>query len=325
MRGWMMMAVVMVAVVGSVIGVGGCSRGGSGADSGRVSLALNWKAEPEFGGIYEAVRIGAFGRRGIELQITGGPGAPVVPMVAAGTADFGIASADEVVMARARGVDVVAVFATYQTCPQGLMAHASRGFTKLADVFASPGTVAMEPGLPYAKFLEQKYGGAKVKVVPYNYSMAPFLSDPTLTQQCFVTSEPIAAKRLGADPRVFLVADSGYNPYTAVVITRGEVLRKNAERVRAVVEALREGWAGYLKNPGPADEVMGKLNKEMDAATFAAAAAAQKPLIETAGAAVGSMTEARWAELIEQLRKLELIEGKVEASACFGGVDGKRK
>ncbi len=225
-----------------------------------LSLALNWKPEPEFGGVFDAERLGAFAKRGLTVQRTGGPGAPVVQMVTAQQVSFGIASADEVVLARDRGSDIVAIFATYQTCPQGLMTHAARGLGSLDALFAAAGTLAVEPGLPYVKFLEQRYGFGALQVVPYSYSIGPFLSDPLLTQQVFVTAEPIAARRALADPQVFLVADSGYNPYTAVVITHGETLRTDAARVARFVAALREGWQGYLADPGPANTLMGPLN-----------------------------------------------------------------
>ncbi len=52
---------------------------------------------------------------------------------------------------------------------------------------------------------------------------------------------------------VFLVADTGYNPYTAVVITSGDLLRHQAALVRSVVEALREGWKQYLTDPALAN------------------------------------------------------------------------
>ncbi len=103
------------------------------------------------------------------------------------------------------------------------------------------------------KLLEKKFGFANVRVVPYNYSIAPFMADKELAQQCFVTAEPIAARRLGADPQVFLIADTGYNPYTAVVITSGDLLRHQAALVRSVVEALREGWKQYLTDPALAN------------------------------------------------------------------------
>lgn len=277
-------------------------------DETKLGLALNWKPEPEFGGIFEAERLGSFATRDLSIERTGGPGAPVVQMVAAKQVAFGIASADEVVLARDRGADVVAIFATYQTCPQGLMTHAARGIGSLAALLASEGTLAVEPGLPYVKFLEQRYGFAKQKVVPYSFSIAPFLIDPTLTQQVFVTAEPIAARRANADPQVFLVAESGYNPYTAVLITHGETLHSDGARVARFVAALREGWRSYLTDPAPANARMGALNPEMDAEAFRLAAEAQQPLIEVAGGAVGSMSATRWAELAEQLKALGLVK-----------------
>ena len=91
-------------------------------------------------------------------------------MVATGQAEFGLSGADEILTAVARGADIMAVYATYQTSPQGIMARAERG-TTLADVF-STGTLAIEPGLSYALFLKKKYGFDRVKIVPYDGGVA---------------------------------------------------------------------------------------------------------------------------------------------------------
>ena len=98
--------------------------------------------------------------------IPGGVGTPTVQMVAAGKVDFAVVSADEIIIARSNGADVVALFAVYQTNPQGLMTHAARGFKNIGDIFTHDGTVAMQRGLPYANFLEKKYSFDKVKIVP---------------------------------------------------------------------------------------------------------------------------------------------------------------
>jgi NitT/TauT family transport system substrate-binding protein len=286
-------------------------------DDAPISIALNWKPEPEFGGLYEAQRTGAFARRDVRLAITGGPGAPVIQMVTAGQATFGIVSADEVVIARERGADVRALFATYQTSPQGLMAHASRKLTSLAELIRSAGTLAVEPGVPYVKFLERAYGFDALEVVPYTYSIAPFLQSTKMSQQVFVTSEPIAARRQGANPTVFLVADSGYNPYTAVVIARGALVRDQPRLVENVVAALREGWRAYLDEPTEANEVMAALNPEMDAESFRLAAEAQQPLIDTDARPLGGMTRERWSTLIAQLKDLGLIEKPVDPGDCY--------
>jgi NitT/TauT family transport system substrate-binding protein len=294
---------------------------GGGDGGGKLAIALNWKPEPEFGGLFEAQRTGGFARRGLELEITGGPGAPVVQMVDSGQVAFGIAAADEVLIARDRGTDIVAVFTIYQTNPQGLMAHASRGFGSLAELFASDGgTLAVEPGLAYVRFLQKRYDVSRFQIVPYGYSLAPFLADPRLVQQVFVTAEPIAARRQGADPKVFLIAESGFNPYAGVVIARGATVRDRHAEVTSFVEALREGWRAYLDDPGPANARMGELNREMDAETFRLAAEAQEPLVEddfTREHGLGAMSLARWTELAGQLVELELVDKPPEPEACF--------
>lgn len=277
----------------------------------RLKLALDWVPEPEFGGFYAARESGAYARHRLDVEIQGGgPGAPIVQRVASGQVDFGTTGADAVLTARARGVDVVPLFAVYQTSPNAIMAHASRGATTLAQVFSS-GTVAMEPGLAYALFLKKKYGFDKVKIVPYDGGIARFLADKEFAQQCFLTSEPLAARKQGAPPVVFKVADEGFNPYATVVVTRGELLRKSPELVRAFVQAVREGWRTYLDNPAPANAVMAKLNTTMDAETFAAVAEAQKPLIETPetrARGLGTLSRERWETLGQQLVELGLFE-----------------
>jgi NitT/TauT family transport system substrate-binding protein len=295
----------------------GC--GGSGG--GPLAIALNWKPEPEFGGIYEARRSGAFAKPGLEVEITGGPGAPVVQMVESGQVAVGVVAADEVVIARDRGSDVVAIYAIYQTNPQGIMVHASRGVDSLEALFASDGgTLAVEPGLAYVKYLERRYDLSRFRIVPYGYSVAPFLADPRMAQQVFVTAEPIAARRLGADPKVFLIADSGFNPYAGVLIVKGARLRERRGELADFVGALREGWRAYLDDPGPTNEEMGRLNPEMDAETFRLAAQAQAPLVEDAFTrehGLGAMSLERWTELARQLRELELIDKEVPPETCF--------
>lgn len=289
----------------------GCSKSleNKGAGERRVKLVLDWVAEPEFGGFFAAREGGAFKRAGLDVEITsGGAGVPVVQMVAAGHAEFGIAGGDEVIIARSRGADVIPIFATYHTSPQAIMVHASRGAKGMGDAF-SGGTLAIEPGAAYAAYLKKKYGFEKVKVVPYDGGVARFVADKDFAQQCFITSEPIAARRKGADPRVFLIADEGYSPYGTVVITRKALWKERPADVRAFARAVREGWKAYLADPGPANAVMGKLNPSMDAETFSAAAAAQKPLIEGGGRRqLGEMTRERWEALGKQLLELGIID-----------------
>lgn len=285
-----------------------------------VKLALNWVPEPEFGGFYAAREGGAYARQGLKVEIQGGgAGVPVLQMVATGRAEFGTVGADELITARARGADVVALFAVFQTSPQGIMVHASRKLQKLEDAFHS-GTLALETGVAYAAYLKQKFAWTGVKIVPYDGGVARFLADPEFGQQCYITSEPIAARQKGGDPAVFLIADSGFNPYTTVVITRRELLQQKPELAKSFVLATREGWREYVDHPQSTNALLGKLNPSLDGATLSAASEAQRPLIETPtneANALGTMQRARWQTLADQLLSVKTIDQPAQVDALF--------
>ena len=222
--------------------------------SARIKLALNWKPEPEFGGFYAA----PYSKHGLDVEILpGGAGTPTVQMVGAGSVDFGIVSADEVVLARSHGNDVVALFAVFQDSPTGIMAHASRNLTSIGDVLKD-GTLALKAACLLRACWNGSIGFSHVKVVPSpGGDITSFLHDEKFAQQCFLTSEPIAARRKGASVKVFAVSEIGYNPYTTVLAVSGESLRKNPD----TREGHGRGSAGRMARvPGrsqggqPADE-----------------------------------------------------------------------
>ena len=269
----------------------------------KIRLALNWKPDPQFGGFYAA----PYDKHGLDVEILpGGAGTPTVQMIGAGSTEFGIVSADELVVARSGGNDVVALFAVFQNCPQGIMVHASRHLASIGDVLKE-GTLAIQKGLPYASILEKKYGFDHVKVVPSpGGDISAFLHDEKFAQQ---------SKHAGVDVKVFPVADIGYNPYTTVLATSGALLKIDPDRVKAMVAAVREGWRAYLNDPAPTNTKMHDLNPSMDAAAFAEVSGSQKPYIETSE--LGAMTAERWTTLIGQLAELGDIPQTMPAQDCF--------
>ena len=294
---------------------------GSGAK--QLSLTLDWVPEPEFGGFYAARESGAFGKHGLDVDIKPRGQGETWKLVAQDQTDFATTAADQVLIAREQGADVVAIFAVYQTSPQGIMVHKARGFTKIDDVFTNPGTLEAED-VSWLKYLRGKFPGAPVKLTSNSPGIATFLAKSDLSKQCFITSEPLQALAASSDPQTFLIADAGYNPYTTVVIARGEMVRKDPETIRKMILALREGWRAYLDDPSATNAVMGGLNREMDAHTFADAARVQHDLVETADTkktALGEMTNARWQALGQQLVGLDVIKKAPPPEECFVSLD----
>lgn len=279
----------------------------------KVSVALNWYPEPEFGGMYEAQASGGYAAANLEVDIVpGGPGTPVIPQVAAGRATFGVSSADEVILSRASGADVVAIFATYQKDPRCIMVHASRGLKGIEDIRS--GTIALEEGLPFTVWLFKKYPFEGVTRVPYGGGVTQWMLDPLYAQQAYVTSEPISAKKAGGDPQCFMVADVGYSQYANVLVTSGETLKNDPALVKDFVAATQEGWKSYQKDGTRANAKLHELNQTLDAETLQGMWEVQKPLVsgghaETAG--IGAMQAEVWESVEKQLVDLGLVKDPV--------------
>lgn len=287
----------------------------------KVTLNLNWKPEPQFGGFYAA---SLNKKSSVKFKIQeGGSGTPTVQMLANGQTDFAVVSAEEILISNERNPKnrVIALYAGFQVNPQIIMCHAEKNFRSLQEVFSSNVTLAWQSGLTYAQYLKKRYPPSRIKFVPYTGGVGTFLADPNFCQQGFATSEPLSAEAGGAKVRSFLIADEGFNPYTTVLAVREETLLKKPELVKQVVAAVREGWKDYMNNPTPTNEAMNKLNKAMDLETFRKSAFVQRALVEGVGDAVknglGSMTEARWTDLAKELVDLKIISKVPTAAETF--------
>jgi len=292
------------------------------AGNTKLKVGFNWKAEPEFAGFYTAEIEKEFSKQGLDVELQeGGAGTPVIQMVSAGRLDFGTVSGDELVIARSQGQDLVAVFAVYQKAPYGIMVHASKNIKDLGELFKSGMTVSLIKGLPFAAFLEKKYGFSKVKVVPYSGGIANFIHDENFAQQCFVSSEPRLAEAQGIKVKTFLAADAGFNPYVTVVVAKGSLIKEKPELVKKFVQALRRGWEQYLKSPLKTHELISRLNPTMDMKSLNEMLPIERRFVQTPevsrSGGIGSMTSERWQRLSEQLKELGLIKQVVPAQSLY--------
>lgn len=289
----------------------------SGPQPTKVRLLLNWYPEAEHGGFYAALREGYYRDAGLDIEIVkGGPQAPVMPQVDQRQMEFGIANADGLVLARAEEATVVALMAPLQTSPRVIMVHAASGIDDFADLKNL--TMAMNPQ-PFATFLQRHAPLEGVTVVPYQGSVAAFLSDPSFAQQAYIFSEPYVAKQQGGDPKSLLVAELGFNPYTSVLFTSESYLQEHAEIVGKMVAASVRGWRHYIDHPASTNEYLHEINPEMSTAALAYGVEALKPLVLTEPTeAIGEMTLDRWQTLVRQLEEMELVKpGTVSAEQAF--------
>ena len=103
----------------------GCQRPAdeTGLAPPKLFSEADWYPQPEHGGFYTALAKGFYKDEGLDVTILpGGPYVTVEQQVSAGAAGaFGMGSSDKVLEANSQGQSLVAVAATMQHDPQGIM------------------------------------------------------------------------------------------------------------------------------------------------------------------------------------------------------------
>ena len=90
------------------------------------------------------------------------------------------------------------------------------------------------------------------------------MNNPSAIQQGFITYEPYAVKKQGADPVSFLFADAGYIDYGGIIVVRRETLEGRKDVVRRFVKALSEGWRDFLfGDPAPGIALIKSQNQQL--------------------------------------------------------------
>ncbi len=131
-RGTSRFGAAIVAVI--LLGAVAAACGGSSGDAGglkKVSVMLDWTPNTNHAGMYLARAKGYYRRAGLDVRfLEPGQGADPNQAVGAGTVDFGVSAAEQLVPARAAGVPVVSVAAIIQHNTSSIITLASSGITR---------------------------------------------------------------------------------------------------------------------------------------------------------------------------------------------------
>lgn len=276
----------------------------------RIVLATDWLAEAEHGGFYQALAEGTYRKYGLDVTIRmGGPQINGLQLLAAGEIDIAMGDALQVISAVQHGVPVVAIAATFQKNPTVLIAHP--GVRRLEDLKGQPIAIGSASNTTFWPWLRNRYGFADSQKRPYAFSVQPFLAEPGLSQQGFVTSEPYSIEKAGIKPQVFLLADYGYPPYSETLSVTRKTLGDRNDALERFVRASAEGWKSYLADPAPGNALIRKANPAMTDDLLAyGLREIRKHRLVTGGDAqrlgMLTMTDSRWQATSAFLREAHL-------------------
>ncbi len=284
-------------------------------------MQLDWVAEPEHGGFYQAQARGFFKEEGLDVTLVpGGPNAFVMPSVATGKADIGQADSTSTLLQQAEGLPVVQFAAVFQDDPSGILVNADSTVRKFEDLQGK--SIIARPEWAFLKFLQKKYG-LTVNTVPQNFSVAAFLGNKEALQQGYFIAEPYHIVKAGGKmPRFLSTWDAGFRSY-AVLVTNRKFAREHPAELHAFFRAYARGWGDYLQgDPSPAHEALKKANPANtdEFMAFSRKMILDEKLVTGRDAnggldQIGRLDAGRYATQISQLEELGILKpGKVSVT-----------
>jgi NitT/TauT family transport system substrate-binding protein len=299
-----------------------CTVAASANDAVRV--VMSWLPDPQQGGYYQAAATGIYAKHGLDVTIVpGGPQVNSQLMLLSGQIDFRVASSSASAFNYAQQrLPVVVIAASFQKEASILLSHP--GVDSLPVMKGKPIELGQQSVDTWWRFLVAKYGFADSQIRPYTFSLAPFLADPNMIQQGYVTSEPyLVAKQAGFKPNVFMVADvADYNSYAQTLETTASMIAAKPDVVQRFVDATIEGWYSYLNDPAPGNAMIQKENPDNSAEDIANSIKAMKErgLVDsgdTTSLGIGAMTDARWKSFFATASRLGLYPADLDYQKAY--------
>jgi NitT/TauT family transport system substrate-binding protein len=292
-----------------------------------VSYGTNWLAEAEHGGFYQAVADGTYEKYGLKVTIVqGGPQAANQALLLGDKIQFYMGGMLGALNAMVNDVPVMEVASLFQKDPQVLIAHPDAGVETFADLTKLPTIFMGKDGFStYFQWMKKAYPGFKdEQYKPYTFNPAPFLADKKSAQQGYLTSEPYEIEKQGGfKPKVFLLADAGYDPYSTTIEAKQDYVAKNPDIVQRFVDATIVGWYNYLYGDNKAaNDLIKKDNPEMTDGQIAFTIAQMKEhgIVESGEAltmGIGCMTDERVNAFYKKVVDAGFIKAGVDVSKAY--------
>jgi NitT/TauT family transport system substrate-binding protein len=292
----------------------------------KVTFATNWVAQAEHGGFYQALADGTYKKHGLDVRILqGGPNANHRLLLPVGRIDFYMSANDlQSFDAVEQNIPTIAVAAMFQKDPQVFLVHPDQGIESFEDLKKLTLFVSKEGIASYFQWMKRDFGFSEERVKPYTFNPQPFLADKRSAMQGYVTSEPYAVEQTGKfKPKIFLLADEGFDTYSTLIETRRDLVDKNPGLVQRFVDASVIGWYNYIYGDNSAANALIKRdNPEMTDAAIAYSVAKMKEFGvvdsgDTLKLGIGAMSDARMKSFFDKMVRAGVVKASVDYQKSY--------
>lgn len=269
-----------------------------------IAIHLPWTHEYIFAPFYSADKNGHFADQGLEVELVeggfqDGVYKDSITPVLEGTADFGITDGFNLILARAEGKPLVAIFALIQRSPNAIISLKESQIRRPQDLIGK--TLAFNAGgadwTYNAMLLNQGIDRESINIVPRTTGgTAPLFNGEVDAITGWIINEGIELQLAGYDPNFIVMSDYGTDTYASVIFTTEQLIAEQPALVDNLVQAMVFGSEDVIRDPTQAAELTLQYNENLDLEGQERRLVAALPFFNPAGSRLGMMDDRVWRQ-----------------------------
>lgn len=236
----------------------------SAQDTVQERMLLTFIPNVQFAPFYVGIEGGYFADAGFEMSLEHLQEPEVVDLIAAGQANYGIVSGEQVILARTQGRDVVYVYEWFQQYPIGIVYSTADEITTVNDLAGMKVGIPGRFGATYSGLItlleasEMTEGDIQLEEIGYNAPEVVCLGaiDAAVI---YVNNEPLQIRNRAQagdcgdieNVEVITVASIA-DLVSNGLITSADKVQNDPEQVQALVDSLDQALQASINNPARA-------------------------------------------------------------------------
>jgi len=297
------------------------AAGGTASPLTPIRLPVGYIPNVQFAPLYVAMEQGFFREQGLDVTLDYSTELDSVSLVGAGELPFAIASGEQVLLGRDKGLPLVYTLAWYQDYPVGVVSLKEAGITTPADLKGKRIGIPMLSGASYIG-LNALLSSAGLTEKDVSLDVIGFTQLESLVSKrdeavvVYAANEPVQLEAKGYATNLLRTSDFN-NLVGNGLVTNEDLIRKNPELVRKMATAILQGILFTIDNPDQAYSISRKYVENLGENDPVQKTVLAKSIDMWKSAKPGYSNSAAWENMQKVLLGMGLLEKPLDLSSAY--------
>lgn len=235
----------------------------------KVTIMMPFISQIQWAAYYTAKSKGYYQDEGLDVKIqysTKGAAGPIEQLIG-GKIDFILTTEDSVILARAKDLDIVAVYPIEPTNVFYIVSEKNKNITKPTDLVGKKVGLISSASSAYANLLAilqlSKIDKNKLEIVQAGTSVVPAFLEKKFDAAAIHLSQKLLIKE--KSPNLNIINASDYtNISRGHIATTGSLVKNNPELIKKFLRATKKGLEYVVNNPEEAVNIYISFNPDAE-------------------------------------------------------------